>query len=263
MAPERLLEDAFDHRADVFSAGVLLWEAITGRTLFREMTVDEIITQLMGGKIAPPAPRAGEVWDDSLAEVAMFSISVDPAQRWPHVGIVGAQIETIVGTRLASSAEVAAYVRKSPAQVTVPSTSLSPLVTSTRPGVPPIPEQLLPPELPEIPQAVATLRTSWAGISSLEAHDDALVPRRGKARTATLVWGAAALSFVLGGLSVYEVLRRRETPLAPAAAVSCQCGGSRAAANHVTIAPRVITVQLAHPARRPPLRHRPRRIFQR
>ena len=163
MAPERLLEDAFDHRADVFSAGVLLWEAITGRTLFREMTVDEIITQLMGGKIAPPAPRAGEVWDDSLAEVAMFSISVDPAQRWPHVGIVGAQIETIVDTlgELGRSRGVRA---RSPAQVTVPSTSLSPLVTSTRPGVPPIPEQLLPPSVPEIPQAVATLRTSWAGI---------------------------------------------------------------------------------------------------
>ena len=36
LAPERLLGERVDARADVFSAGVLLWEALAGRRLFNE-----------------------------------------------------------------------------------------------------------------------------------------------------------------------------------------------------------------------------------
>src|SRR4029079_3939663 len=36
-APEKLLGDDFDQRADVFSAGVLLWEAMMGQSLFGDI----------------------------------------------------------------------------------------------------------------------------------------------------------------------------------------------------------------------------------
>ncbi len=54
LAPERLLGDAIDARADVFSAGTLLWEALAGRRLFETDSVESIVMRLMGEKVTLP-----------------------------------------------------------------------------------------------------------------------------------------------------------------------------------------------------------------
>ncbi len=110
IAPERLLGDVFGQPADVFSAGVLLWEAITGKPLFRNWPLDAIVTQLIGRKVPYPIPFGDALWGVPLADVAMRALLVDPAERWPHVGALGAQVETIARGHLASSDEIAALV---------------------------------------------------------------------------------------------------------------------------------------------------------
>lgn len=110
IAPERLLGDVFGQSADVFSAGVLLWEAITGKPLFRNWPLDAIVTQLIGRKVPYPIPFGDALWGVPLADVAMRALLVDPAERWNHVGALGAQIETIARGHLASSDEIAALV---------------------------------------------------------------------------------------------------------------------------------------------------------
>jgi hypothetical protein len=112
VAPERLLGDVFDQRADVFSIGVLLWEAIAEKRLFRNLGMDAIVTQLVGGKVSRPPPPPGTPWADALTDVAMQALAVDPADRWPHVGVMGAEIETIAEGCLASSEEIALLVRR-------------------------------------------------------------------------------------------------------------------------------------------------------
>jgi serine/threonine-protein kinase len=110
IAPERLLGDVFGQPADVFSAGVLLWEAVTGKPLFRNWPLDAIVTQLIGRKVPYPIPFGDALWGVPLADVAMRALSVDPAERWAHVGALGAQVETIARGHLASSDEIAALV---------------------------------------------------------------------------------------------------------------------------------------------------------
>jgi serine/threonine-protein kinase len=110
MAPERLLGDVFGQPADVFSAGVLLWEAITGKPLFRNWPLDAIVTQLIGRKVPYPIPFGDALWGVPLADVAMRALVVDPAERWAHVGALGAQVENIARGHLASSDEIAALV---------------------------------------------------------------------------------------------------------------------------------------------------------
>jgi hypothetical protein len=110
IAPERLLGDVFGQPADVFSAGVLLWEAITGKPLFRNWPLEAIVTQLIGRKVPYPIPVGDALWGVPLADVAMRALLVDPAERWIHVGALGAQIETIARGHLASSDEIAALV---------------------------------------------------------------------------------------------------------------------------------------------------------
>ncbi len=57
MAPEHALGATIDARADVFSAGVILWQLCAGRKLYRG-TDEEVLAQACIGKI-PPLPERG------------------------------------------------------------------------------------------------------------------------------------------------------------------------------------------------------------
>ena len=156
IAPERLLGDVFGQPADVFSAGVLLWEAITGKTLFRNWPLDAIVTQLIGRKVPYPIPFGDALWGVPLADVAMRALLVDPTERWNQVGALGAQIETIARGHLASPDEIAALVAGFAAGKGRGSmTSLSDATT-----VP-----------PPAPDAITSLAPTASSIQSLPVHE--------------------------------------------------------------------------------------------
>jgi serine/threonine protein kinase len=85
MAPERLCDDAgADHRADIWSIGVVLHELVTGRGLFEADTLAEICA-----KILADAPVALEP-DDSvlpprLRAIIRRCVSRDPERRYQSV----------------------------------------------------------------------------------------------------------------------------------------------------------------------------------
>jgi hypothetical protein len=190
IAPERLLGDVFGQPADVFSAGVLLWEAITGKPLFRNWPLDAIVTQLIGRKVPYPIPFGDALWGVPLADVAMRALLVDPAERWNHVGALGAQIETIARGHLASSDEIAALVagfaagkgRSSIPSVSdaatippppAPSQATSQVVTSLSPTAssiqsPAVHESVAPVELPAPEPAPVAQR--WSAPATLESR---------------------------------------------------------------------------------------------
>ena len=55
IAPERITGEQFDLRADIFSVGVVLWSALTGKRLFSGTTVEETIEQVCNKQIEPPS----------------------------------------------------------------------------------------------------------------------------------------------------------------------------------------------------------------
>jgi hypothetical protein len=109
LAPERLLGDAIDQRADVFSCGVLLWEALAGRRLFEAESVDGIVMRLMGGKVQLPELPPELTWAAPLKSVAMCALSVDPAQRFGDCAELASAIEECVLDHIATHEEVAAF----------------------------------------------------------------------------------------------------------------------------------------------------------
>jgi hypothetical protein len=181
LAPERLLGDAIDQRADVFSCGVLLWEALAGRRLFETDSVDSIVTRLMGGKLQLPELPPELAWAVPLKAVAMCALAVDPAQRFADCAELSAAIEEVAGAHVATHEDVAAYfgAREHGSQPPLaalmmpPShnSSLSALVSPVSPSVPRIePAAWEPPPASEpAPSSVARRLWSAAALLSLLA----------------------------------------------------------------------------------------------
>src|SRR5262245_2839142 len=54
-APERLRGSQGDRRSDVFSLGILLWEALAHERLFGGATDDAVKAAVLGAEVAPPS----------------------------------------------------------------------------------------------------------------------------------------------------------------------------------------------------------------
>ncbi|HTA90317.1 MAG TPA: hypothetical protein VK745_12095 [Polyangiaceae bacterium] len=149
LAPERLLGDVIDRRADVFSAGVLLWEALAGSRLFEHDSPDGIVTRLMGGKVLLPELPPELAWAIPLKAVAMRALAVDPGQRFADCVELERAIEAVARGHLASHAEVVAFFQTPARSVSVSDekfrsshkSSLSALVTMTAPLAAPVSER--------------------------------------------------------------------------------------------------------------------------
>ncbi len=109
LAPERLLGEPVDARADVFSAGVLLWEALAGRRLFSETSSDAIIDRLMGEKLQMPQLPPELAWAIPLKSIAARALSVDPYQRFADCAELATAIAIVARERVATHAEIASF----------------------------------------------------------------------------------------------------------------------------------------------------------
>lgn len=81
MAPEQAFALKVDRRADIFSAGVILWEALTSKRLWKGMPDAAIIHHLSTGTI----PKVTEVVADlppSLVAICEKALAPNPEQRY-------------------------------------------------------------------------------------------------------------------------------------------------------------------------------------
>ncbi len=84
MAPEQMEKPAtVDHRADIFSLGVVFYEMLTG--------------ELPLGKFSPPSSRKVEV-DVRLDEVVLRALEKDPELRYQHASQVKTAVDTIASS---------------------------------------------------------------------------------------------------------------------------------------------------------------------
>jgi eukaryotic-like serine/threonine-protein kinase len=81
MAPEQVGLTEVDRRTDVYSLGIVLWEALTGRTLFRSKNFDDYRDAAIRTRIAAPSRYAGDV-TPALDEAVLRALAADPDERW-------------------------------------------------------------------------------------------------------------------------------------------------------------------------------------
>jgi len=81
MAPEQALSQPTDRRADVYSAGIVLWEMLTGHRLFRGDTEAALISKCVMGADRSPRELCSAVPED-IDHVCMRALAVEPDERY-------------------------------------------------------------------------------------------------------------------------------------------------------------------------------------
>ena len=94
MSPEQARGDELDARCDVYAAGVMLYEMLTGSPPFTGATPLNVLTEHLSGEITPPSKRAKEVGRVSAAleSVVMHALARDRDLRYPSASAFAAAI---------------------------------------------------------------------------------------------------------------------------------------------------------------------------
>jgi serine/threonine-protein kinase len=81
MSPEQLTDRAIDRRADIFAAGIVLWETLTMRRLFEADDPAGAIAKILHGTIPRPSSINGYV-SQALDRVVLKALNRSPAGRF-------------------------------------------------------------------------------------------------------------------------------------------------------------------------------------
>lgn len=98
MAPEQAAGAPLDRRADLFAMGIVLWEGLTGKRLFKRETDVETLTRLLYEPIVAPSTINPDV-PPEVDAVVLKALERDPSKRYP------------TGADFAESLEAAARVK--------------------------------------------------------------------------------------------------------------------------------------------------------
>ena len=81
MAPEQIVRESLDGRADLFSAGVILHELLTGKRLFSSLDPAQVMRQTVLQPVASPSAVCPDV-PELLSLVTMKALERDPVARF-------------------------------------------------------------------------------------------------------------------------------------------------------------------------------------
>jgi serine/threonine-protein kinase len=92
MAPEQMVADNLDRRADLYSVGCILWAAATGRKLWKDAPDVHIMRRVINGDV--PTPQSvNQACDDELNRIVMKSLATDPDKRYDSAAAMQEDLE--------------------------------------------------------------------------------------------------------------------------------------------------------------------------
>ncbi|MBM4776491.1 MAG: protein kinase [Archangiaceae bacterium] len=81
MSPEQAMAQTVDHRSDIYSAGIVIWEMLAGRPLFGGGTMAEMVAAMAFPKVPSLREFRPEI-SETLDQVVLRALSKDPAARY-------------------------------------------------------------------------------------------------------------------------------------------------------------------------------------
>ncbi|MEW5855738.1 MAG: serine/threonine-protein kinase, partial [Myxococcota bacterium] len=97
MAPEQCLADHVDRRTDVFALGIVLYELVTRRRLFRDKS-DLVVMQKITQEDVPPPSTVNPRLPKELDDIIMQALQRDPAKRTPDALTLSDQLDSFLAS---------------------------------------------------------------------------------------------------------------------------------------------------------------------
>ena len=133
LAPEIIEGYPFDGRADVFSLGVVLYEALTLAPLFAAETDLATLHKVLEMPIAPPSWSRSDV-PGELDRIVLKALERDPARRYASAAQMGRALEEFVVASRLHVEEVVDFVRAAEPLIAQPRSAAPRLIPSASVG---------------------------------------------------------------------------------------------------------------------------------
>lgn len=91
MSPEQANGDVIDHRSDIFSTGIILYELLAVRRMFEGETM-QVLSMVRKALYAPPEKVIPDL-PDKLNDILQRALAKDPAERYQSAGDMLADVE--------------------------------------------------------------------------------------------------------------------------------------------------------------------------
>src|SRR5262249_4167448 len=88
MSPEQCVATNVDRRTDVFALGVIVWELLTSRRLFKRNSPYETYQAVIECSVPAPSTLSDEI-DPPLDEIVLRALAKDKEQRFPSAEAFG------------------------------------------------------------------------------------------------------------------------------------------------------------------------------
>lgn len=95
MSPEQLAKGNVDRRADIYSASVVLWEALTGERLFKADDVPSLVYSIINDKIRKPSTLVRDL-PKRLDDILLRGLDREAPHRWATARDMAEALESVL-----------------------------------------------------------------------------------------------------------------------------------------------------------------------
>ena len=219
MPPEQLMAEPVDQRCDVYAAGVVLWEAIIGRRLFKAPSEGALLQKILMGPQELPSKDCPDL-PNALDEICQRALSWQPQGRFATAGEFAEAIEEAgrsSGVGIATSRAVARFVEQSDVYEPLDPKKLAKLKQE------PIPASLAVPDgLPSTPSGTSMPLSVTAIEATISQTPDPPPPQT---RSRMALWGGIGVAAL--GLAAVLLLAQRDNQDSTAAAAATNAPTAR------------------------------------
>jgi serine/threonine-protein kinase len=109
MAPEQLDHHEVSRASDIYAAGVVLWEGLTGRKLFEAETEGQLVSRVLAGKVDAPSSLVPDL-PPALDAVCLRALSHEPGKRFATAREMALALER--ATEVARASQVSEWLEQ-------------------------------------------------------------------------------------------------------------------------------------------------------
>jgi serine/threonine-protein kinase len=197
MAPEQLSGRGVTRRTDVFAAGIVLWELLTGERLFARDDDAVTVTRVLMERVRPPSEACADA-PAALDRVVLRALERDPTKRFLSAHDMADALDA--AAKPASSAAVGWWVRS----VAADELARRAVLLRASSGQMPVPQ------LAAGPSPDASAPDGESATATVRIVDDRVAAARPRGRR-VVVAAVAALAITIAGWGGIQASRARTT----------------------------------------------------